>query len=200
MTWFYTLGDMTKQGSEIEYKEFLDWYSKVPAKHKIVIPGNHDFFCQRREKFSIDMASSVGVTMLNCSSIEIDGFKIYGYPWQPRFFDWAFNADEYQLKQMAKEIPECDILVSHGPPKGILDKVKNPAQRDDPHVGDIHLLNRILEIKPKLVVSGHIHEAYGTTGKNGIMFVNASTCNLQYKPVNKPILINLPAKDKNDKV
>lgn len=184
-------GDMTKQGSEEEYKEFLEWYSEVPATHKVVIPGNHDFFCQRKETQSIEMAAQLGVTMLNCSSVDIGGFKIYGYPWQPRFYDWAFNANSDELKRMAAKIPECDILISHGPPKGILDKVKYAEVGQDPHVGDIHLLNRILEIKPRLVVTGHIHEASGTLSKDGIQFINASTCNLQYKPVNKPFQITL---------
>jgi Icc-related predicted phosphoesterase len=47
-------------------------------------------------------------------------------------------------------------------------------------------------IKPQLVVFGHIHEAKGHELIDGIHFVNASTCNFRYKPVNPAYVVDIP--------
>lgn len=50
------------------------------------------------------------------------------------------------------------------------------------------LLNAVQRVKPKLHIFGHIHESYGTHTTEETTFINASICNEQYKPVNKPIV------------
>ena len=84
-------------------------------------------------------------------------------------------------EQLWSIIPEdTDVLVTHGPPYGIQDKTINGI-----HTGCKVLLEKVMKIKPKLHVFGHIHEAYGTTVKDGIIFHNASLSNFAYKIVNK---------------
>ena len=39
-----------------------------------------------------------------------------------------------------------------------------------------------------------LHPAYGITTDGHTTFVNASTCNLQYRPVQAPIIFDLPSK------
>jgi len=53
------------------------------------------------------------------------------------------------------------------------------------------LMRYVLSIKPKAHLFGHIHEGYGQAEKEGIIFVNASTCNARYYPINPPIVIDL---------
>ena len=65
---------------------------------------------------------------------------------------------------------------------------------DADKLGDIELRKRLLDLKRlKLHVFGHIHESYGTfatTDKHGdMLFVNAASNNIDYRPVNKPIVI-----------
>jgi Icc-related predicted phosphoesterase len=116
----------------------------------------------------------------------IDGIKFYGTPYQPIFYHWAFNLDEENLKEKWAKIPsDTDVLLTHCPPKGILDS----------GFGSESLLLKINELKLKLHVFGHIHNPYGVTGKtingNNTIFANASVVNQQYLPVNKPIIVNI---------
>ncbi|HNC99840.1 MAG TPA: metallophosphoesterase, partial [Myxococcota bacterium] len=113
---------------------------------------------------------------------------IWGSPWQPRFFDWAFNLDRGEpLRRVWQKIPDgIDILVTHGPPKGILDRVQRGGE-----VGCEELREALRRVRPRLHVFGHIHEAYGQLHLDGTHFVNAASCNLDYRPVNPPVVVEL---------
>jgi Icc-related predicted phosphoesterase len=52
---------------------------------------------------------------------------------------------------------DTDIVITHGPPKGILD-ITNSHGIYYERTGDKHLLNRILEVKPQLHIFGHLHD------------------------------------------
>lgn len=116
--------------------------------------------------------------------------NIYGSPWQPEFCDWAWNLPlGNELKEKWDMIPAfTDILITHGPPKGILDKSYNGTE-----CGCDNLLDCVKNrVKPRLHIFGHIHESYGYYFDDTTLFVNASTCNLSYKPINPPVVIHLP--------
>lgn len=57
---------------------------------------------------------------LEDQSVEINGVKIYGSPWQPLYHDWAFQLEKgEQIKRMWDLIPpDVDVLLTHGPPTG----------------------------------------------------------------------------------
>jgi Icc-related predicted phosphoesterase len=59
-----------------------------------------------------------------------------------------------------------DVLVSHAPPRGCNDLV--PGQ----HIGDFYLRDFVREVKPRLVISGHVHESRGICGLEGTVCVN----------------------------
>ena len=64
------------------------------------------------------------VTMLYNESIELDcGIKIWGSPCTPEFNNWAFALkSEEASQQLYQTIPnDTNIVMTHGPPKGILD-------------------------------------------------------------------------------
>ncbi len=116
----------------------------------------------------------------------------YSSPYQPEFCDWAFNLpiNSPQIKQVWAKIPDhVDVLITHGPPANILDLTFLGQ-----HVGCPQLLQRIKQIKPRLHVFGHIHEGYGREEQDSTIFVNASTCNLRYKPSQPPIIVDLEVK------
>jgi Icc-related predicted phosphoesterase len=93
-----------------------------------------------------------------------------------------------EIKKHWDLIPlNTDILITHGPPKGILDQVNN-----EQNVGCRDLLEKIKTLNLKIHVFGHIHEAYGTTKSQGIRFINASVMNDQYELVNRPIVFEYP--------
>lgn len=187
-------GDATTTGTVEQITEFNRWFSSLPHLHKIFIAGNHDWLFERDNRLARNLLSR-NIIYLQDSSTEIDGLKIYGSPWQPRFFDWAFNLNRgAEMAEKWKLIPnDIDILITHGPPNGILDEV--PRSWGIDHTGCEELQKKINDIarlgRLKLHVFGHIHCGYGTHQENGITFINASSCDEAYEPIQPPIVIDL---------
>ena len=179
-------GDLTSAGALDEIERTHAWLASMPHAHKVVIAGNHDFAFERRPEEA--RALMTGVTYLEDEAHEIDGVRFYGSPWQPRFHDWAFNLDRgAPLEAVWAKIPDdTDVLVTHGPPYGILDTIHSGQP-----VGCEALRDALARVKPRVHVFGHIHEAYGQVEQDGIRFVNASTCTLAYAPVQPPIVVDL---------
>lgn len=179
-------GDLTNRGTVSEVADFSTWLKGLPHKTKIVIAGNHDFCFENAANVCRDILGPI--IYLQDESVQIDGLKFYGSPWQPTFFNWAFNLDRgEQIAQKWALIPEdTEILITHGPPFGILDRT-----REGLAVGCEDLLERLSVINPKLHVFGHIHEGYGVSERRGTIFVNASIRNRNCNPINPPIVIDL---------
>lgn len=181
-------GDVSYRSNREEIVDFLDWFAKQPFPYKIFIAGNHDFFFERKKEALIKALVPEGVHYLKDEAVVIDGLKIWGSPYTPWFYRWAFNKRRGEpLATHWNQIPaDTDILLTHGPVYGILDTVIN-----EQNAGDKDLLKRVLEIKPKAHVCGHIHEAYGMVRRHGIRFVNACVLNEAYELVNKPIAFDV---------
>jgi Icc-related predicted phosphoesterase len=189
-------GDFSNRGTEDEICDFLEWYSNTDFEHKILVAGNHDWGFERDPEIYEDMCKEYGITYLNDSGITLNGIKFWGSPVQPEFCDWAFNRrvkehspSQYNwIKPHWDMIPEdTDVLVTHGPPYGVLDISIYQGN----NCGCPHLLNRVLEFKPEVHIFGHIHQWHGTCYRDGITYVNASTCDEKYRPVNLPIEIEV---------
>lgn len=186
-------GDLTAHDLHRQYIPFMDWIKRQDYKHKVYIAGNHDGCLE--DGWSIP--TSDGVIYLRDNCCEIQGLKIWGSPWTPRFCDWHFmKADTPNgLGQVYKEIPnDIDILMTHGPPKGILDR----TWVDSKSAGSKELLKAINRIRPKLHVFGHIHEGYGQKvvgyGQkvaDNTTFVNCSHVDFYYEPKNKAIRVEM---------
>lgn len=143
--------------NEPEVKEFVQWYKMLPIEHKIYVAGNHDTSIEKGLVKKIDF-SGYNIHYLENDFIDIDGIKIFGSPNTPNFGNWAFMKDRSKLDRHWKLAihEQCDIIVTHGPPKGILDKSFDRNGNME-SCGDKSLLNRILEVEPTLVMFGHIH-------------------------------------------
>lgn len=197
-------GDATFQGNYAEVFDFARWYSKFPHEYKLFVAGNHDWGFQRQPEIFRGMIQDVGIIYLEDSRIEIEKIKIYGSPYSPEFCNWAFGYSRYDGESIRKwaMIPDdTQILITHGPPKGIGDRTL-PYECVTPygieyepprHVGCHDLLNRINELKDlRLHVCGHIHAAYGVTKIGNVTYANASICRENYRPDNAPIVIDWP--------
>ena len=186
-------GDATIRGTFKEVKNFVDWFASLPHQHKIFVAGNHDWLYETNNEYA--RLLSRRFIYLEDSFAVIEGLKIYGSPWQPRFFDWAFNLNRgAEIGEKWKLIPgDVDILITHGPPNGILDAV--PREYFIENTGCEELRKRIEQITPlgklKLHVFGHIHCGYGTHEEFGVKFVNASTCDEEYNPTHPPIAVEI---------
>lgn len=184
-------GDFSGRGKPHEVEEFFGWLERQSKnfKHIVFIAGNHELSFDYKSTWVVDAIKSlpINVHYLEDSEIIIDDIKFYGSPWQPEFFDWAFNLPRgKKLEEKWEMIPnDTDVLITHGPPMYILDY----TLRDMINVGCLALYNKVIQIKPKLHVFGHIHEGYGIKEQDGTMFVNASSATARYELINKPIEI-----------
>jgi Icc-related predicted phosphoesterase len=176
-------GDLTRRGTLRELARASRWLHSQPAERVVLIAGNHDRCLERSPVRSREILSQLDI-YLEDEAFEWQGLKIYGSPWQPKFFNWAFNLPRGEpLREKWQMIPEdTDILVTHTPPYGVLDKT-----RFGQHVGCEELARRVAELDLKLHVFGHIHEDYGVRMRGSLMSLNASTCNLRYDPVQPPV-------------
>ena len=164
-------GDITRHGTLDDVEFFNEWLGTLNHlyRYKVVICGNHDWCFQ--ETPAEARARLTHATYLEDSGCEIGGLTFYGSPWTPLFFDWAFMLSEVELFDKWARIPaSLDVLVTHGPPYGVLDWTNR-----NEHAGSLTLLQRAHEAKPRLHVFGHIHEAAGRADTADTVFVNAST-------------------------
>jgi len=183
-------GDISSRGYPHEIEEFLKWYSGLNYKYKIVIAGNHDWAFQNNVEVINPILDRYrdSVIYLQDEMIEINKVKIYGSPWQPEFCNWAFNLirNGEGLKYIWDRIPKnTDILITHGPPYGYLDKVIGENQC----LGCELLRERMDLINPKIHVFGHIHSGYGYVFNGKTHFVNASVLDERYYFSNMPLSV-----------
>lgn len=178
-------GDATLRGSFDEIRAFLGWFAALPHPHKILVAGNHDFGFEKDPGAARQLVPP-GITYLQDEGCEVEGVKVWGSPWQPWFYDWAFNLLRGpQIRAKWDLIPEgTEVLITHGPPARILDQV------DRGPVGCEDLLARVQTVRPKLHVFGHIHEGAGQIVQGGTRFVNASICDRNYLPINPVIVVD----------
>jgi Icc-related predicted phosphoesterase len=180
-------GDISSMGYEHEIESFCKWFDSIDNYDiKIFIAGNHDWGFQNNvEKVNQIVNSYKSITYLQDESMDVgigDSplVKLYGSPWQPEFYNWAFNLPKNgeELKSKWNEIPgKTDILITHGPAYGFLDDVTG---RRGQHLGCELLRDRVLEIKPKIHVCGHIHTGWGHYFDGHTHFFNASVLDERY--------------------
>lgn len=172
-------------GERRDLDEFNTWLGTLPHPHKIVIGGNHDAFLERSR--AVGPKYLTNATYLQDDSVEVMGLKIYGSPMTPRCGNGAFHFKGLSTPERTwKNIPDdVDILVTHGPPKGILDTDAKGVS-----LGDAVLFERVQAVKPKLHVFGHIHEGYGQTVSGVTTFVNAATGPAQVQTLPRPMKLH----------
>lgn len=190
-------------GASSRLKDHYDWYEnsfrpwlRKISRRKIEIvgvAGNHDFLFQERP----DELRRLNLpwTYLQDSSCEVKGLKIYGSPHQPTMGDWAFNADEEELEQIWQQIPHnLDVLLLHGAPYGYGDEVAKFEKgkfKGKENVGSPSLTERIKEVKPKVVVCGHIHVGFGRYQLDQTTILNVAHVDRHYQPKNPPTYFTL---------
>jgi predicted phosphohydrolase len=212
------------------------WWRSHPDR--VDNPGQHEEAIQAMKG---EWAKEAGVVYLeegiNTFTLKSGAkFTVYSSPWQPEFYDWPFNYprnhDRFNTPEQVapgvlsvaeNPIPNfgaVDIIMTHGPPKDILDWTAHG------NAGCDNILRAVSRARPRLHCFGHIHEGYGATlvewnsnsnnlGADAIanvehhsnaypasikgsdnfgqetLFVNASIMNVGYSPANTPWIIDL---------
>jgi Icc-related predicted phosphoesterase len=122
------------------------------------------------------LAAAAGVTYLEegTHSFSLKSgarFIVYASPYQPGFNNWAFGyergEDRFNTSEQVAEgvksiaqkpvpdFPGVDIMMTHGPLRGILDQCEQGSMGCD------NLLRAAGRARPRLYCFGHIHEGYG---------------------------------------
>lgn len=139
--------DITEDGTEEEVKDFIEWFSGLSYAHKIFIAGNHDNCLYGANIEGLPD----NVHYLCNDSITIDGIKFYGVP--------MFLQDDLDgnFPELFGRIPaDTDVLLTHQPPLGILD------EQDGINYGDYTLYKRVMDVRPKCHLFGHLHHTEKT--------------------------------------
>ena len=189
-------GDLSSVGHNHEITNFCKWFDGIDNYDlKVFIAGNHDIGFQQREKEVLQIVNSYKtITYLQDDWVgfqkdDLREIRIWGSPWQPEFYNWAFNLPRNGAGLMSKWelIPtDTDILITHGPAFGYVDMVVG----DYNHLGCEKLIDRILEITPDIHICGHIHSGYGYQTNGKTHFINASVLSESYVVINKPLTFN----------
>lgn len=194
-------GDAMRTGYPNEWYALLRWFKSLKHPLKLFIPGNHDFHMQVYPGPALQELREVGVTVIGLpgnSRFETytlpNGWELLGMPFVifkgdngtlPR---WAFTSSEEKLQAYLKGKRGFDIIVSHSPVAGMLDRTGSGLS-----VGVKAYRDWFdgLAAKPKVWINGHIHESYGAAERDGCRFFNVAMCNREYHQVNAPAVIDV---------
>jgi Icc-related predicted phosphoesterase len=182
-------GDLSMMSRSLSAIEDLnDWLGELPHSFKICVPGNHDYWLEKNPSRRSLLSNA---TILVNETIKIHRLKVWGSPVTP-LLDGAFGiSSAVDRRQLYSQIPEdTDIVVSHGPPYGILDGDFESGF----HSGCREVLDAIMRIKPKLVVFGHVHGAYGLFQTDETTFVNAALFDAYGDLSKTPIVLKMSRK------
>ena len=136
-------GDAISNFSEEDLKDFLSWYSKIPARLRIFVPGNHeilfDYYPEKLKSLFPD-----NIVCLYDNGMEYEGISFYSISCK------TLRSNLYSDTQ--SPVPAyTDILITHFPPKSILDE-------DD---GNEKLKDWMEKSRPAYHLFGHIHSQGG---------------------------------------
>jgi len=143
------LGDFAIDSSIKKTKKAIEkfdaWLARQPHRTKIVLRGNHD-------PFSVQFPLSEANFFSRPKSIAIDGrLSMTLVPY----------TSARNLSSSWRKLPMfCDVLISHSPPKGILDKCYNGASAGCQSLRG--KVERMIAGPPYLWLCGHIHEGRGS--------------------------------------
>jgi len=183
-------GDYTLYGNKSHAEDFNSWLGTLDYKHILVVQGNHECNAEWKND-AVHILSNA--TLLQHESIALDlevaeiltgnlkhvPIRIFG-----TMFNWPCSGENPYFA----EIPsDTNIVISHCPVYGYVDIGR----------GCRALRNCMLErVRPKLVVSGHIHSGYGVTVEGNMKFVNAANAGQAHQVTKQPIEILLKSKSR----
>ncbi len=177
-------GDFTFWNHTSKIQDFNDWLGKLPHPHKVVIPGNHDraFAQDKRQRAKITNA----VLLIN-EGATICGLNIWGSPVTCDDTAYGYSQPEDRAALYETIPANTDILVTHGPPYGVLDHEPGSDERQ----GCLELRKAVMRVQPRLHVFGHVHTGYGVMPTKSTLFVNASLLGLAGDLENRPIAMDI---------
>jgi Icc-related predicted phosphoesterase len=128
---------------------------RAVARPAVLVPGNNESFDELAQACRDWPAARV----LHGTSCVIDGVTFFGIgggvPVTP-FGSWSYDFTEEEAAGLLAGCPAGCVLVSHSPPRDVVD-VSSRGR----HLGSTAVRDAVLRLAPKLVVCGHIHAGAG---------------------------------------
>jgi predicted phosphohydrolase len=180
-------GDWTKFCHSLRAIEsFSRWLGELPHRHKLLTFGNHEFWFEADERRRYLLPDA---TVLLNEGVEIDGLRIWGSPVTPLYGGaFGLSSPKDRVRHWARIPRDTHVLVTHGPPHGILDRP--PGQEE--HQGDPELLEAIKGLPElRLHVFGHVHGANGMVERNGVTFANVALMGVDGVLEHEPVSLGL---------
>jgi len=168
--------------NESELRAFIDWFAALPIPTKVFVPGNHDTSLEKG-LITRDLIESRKIHLLINEEKEIGGLRFWGSPFTPRYGNWSYMKDRGTINRLWENIPEgIDVLVTHGPPYGVLDATYNYQNKVE-LVGCSALRKRVAKVSPRFMLFGHVHSTEDirnagtrTVSELPTIFSNGSCC------------------------
>lgn len=172
-------GDISRVGTSNEVVDFIEWFTGLNYSHKIFIAGNHDFSLEGKEREIIQGFLPPNCYYLNNSGVTIEGIKFWGVPF---FFSNDVKGDSPEMMAL---IPlDTNILITHRPPLGVLDKSGSITY------GCPDMFEAVSNIRPQYHLFGHIHDAYGVEKSEHTTFANSAVVDENYDLKNEPFVFD----------
>ena len=165
------------------------YYDRYPNEHCGWEKYSDDMLREIKDMYVGEKAREKGIRYLEegTASFSLKSgaqLNVYASAWQPEFCNWAFgyprDVDRFNCHSEGGSGPEnpvpdfkaagdnrvkegrgIDIMITHGPPKGVLDRTV-----DGMDVGCEHLLKAVRRCRPLVHCFGHIHESWGALVKD----------------------------------
>jgi Icc-related predicted phosphoesterase len=177
-------GDFTFFNHTSKIRDFNDWLGELPHRHKVVIPGNHDCVFH---KDPLARGLITNAVLLINESVTLCGLNIWGSPVTCDDAAYGHTTAEDRAALYATIPPDTNIVVTHGPPQGILDHEKG----SDHLQGCPQLRKAVLRLKPRLHVFGHCHVGYGALPTARTLFINAALLGWAGDLENQPRVLDI---------
>lgn len=151
-------GDVTTYGS----KEYMAKVLSSFESDLLAVPGNCD--TDEMLRMMEEAGASVHGRRVSCHGLDVFGFG-GGLPTSARM---PFEVEEDEMVAGLRSVGvRGGVMVTHTPPRG-----SNDTDRSGRHIGSEGLVRVVEEFRPRLVLSGHVHEARGEHRADGTVFVN----------------------------
>lgn len=142
-------GDLTV--FEQNYKELMEELSKA-ACPILILHGNHE---------TVDSTKQVAaryehIHFIHKKTISVKGLRFAGYG------GGGFAMVDEEFEQFASKLTDIDVLVTHAPPYNTTLDIMPHG-----HVGSKSIRDYITVGKPRLAISGHLHENAGHVDSKG---------------------------------
>jgi hypothetical protein len=196
-------GDHTVAGTRQELENAAKWLGAIArqrAKHGAVLTGgNHDVPLDRAtfqsvggddalSAASLEWFNTPPLRFVNHGLVEVAGLRLFLSPFVPLTpsrqhlardnpeRNVGFNREDSELDVLYSQIPDdVDVLVTHTPPFGILDKslqYGNVKRKQPIEIGSKVLLSHVKRVRPLIHVFGHEHDSRGMHEQDGTLFIN----------------------------